>query len=278
MLQSIWQRLIDSLNVQIGPISLTERLVSITGGFIGIFLMLVISHWAVGSSGAALLVASMGASIVLLFGAPHGTMAQPWPLVGGHVVSALIGVSTVHLIPNPYLAAAIAVALAIGAMQFLRCLHPPGGATALVAVLGGNEVLALGYQFVLTPVLLNTAIILIVAVLFNMGFSWRRYPAIIAPRRARTTHKAPPYRDITHADFVSALSKIDTHIDVTEQDLLRIYDLVTKPAAFERSTNSQAQHASTNARNPDQTDDDDNDNNNHGDNRNDNNDDNLDSH
>ena len=229
LLHSIKGKLTGVLQLQFGPISLTERLVSIAGGFIGIFIMLTISHWAVGATGAALLVASMGASVVLLFGAPHGVMAQPWPLVGGHVVSASIGVLSAQLIQNSHIAAAVAVGTAIGAMQLLRCLHPPGGATALVAVLGGEMVHELGYHFVLTPVLLNAGILLIVAVLVNMPFHWRRYPvALVAPAPRKSSEKNDHYEDITHADFVSALSEMDTFIDITEQDILRIYDLVTK--------------------------------------------------
>ena len=229
MLHSIQENLTGILKVQFGPLSLAERLVSICGGIIGIFIMLTISHWAVGATGAVMLVASMGASAVLLFGAPHGVMAQPWPLVGGHVVSALIGVLSAQFVQNPYLAAAIAVGIAIGTMQLLRCLHPPGGATALVAVLGGEAVHELGFQFILMPVLLNAVTLLILAVIVNMPFRWRIYPvAMAAPVPSEASEKDGHYKDITHADFVSALSEMDTFIDITEHDLLRIYDLVTK--------------------------------------------------
>jgi len=223
-----WNIIIDLLQVQPGSISVTERLVSIAGGFLGILLILIIDHWALGAEGAALLIASMGASAVLLFAAPHGVMSQPWPLVGGHVISAIIGVGCAKFIPDLHLAAAMGVGLAIGGMQFLRCLHPPGGATALVAVVGGDAVHTLGYQFVLTPVFLNVFTILIVGVLFNIAFSWRRYPASLSPARKKTKDQSMPYNDISHADFVAALSELDTFIDVSEQDLLRIYDLVTR--------------------------------------------------
>jgi CBS-domain-containing membrane protein len=124
----------------------------------------------------------MGASAVLLFAVPHGALSQPWPVLGGHVISALIGVSCAKFIPLPLLAAAFSVALAIGAMHYLNCIHPPGGATALSAVIGGDAIHQLGFQYVLTPVLLNTIIVLIVAILFNYPFHWRRYP--LALRKA----------------------------------------------------------------------------------------------
>ena len=155
-------------------------------------------------------------------------MAQPWSLVGGHLVSAFIGVSCALLIPSPALAAAAAVGFAIGAMYYARCIHPPGGATALSAVVGGSSVHALGYQFVLTPVLINVLIILAVAVLFNGLFHWRRYPAFLTNighqvEVSRHDRRVP----ISHEDFVYALSEIDTFVDITEEDLLEIYALAT---------------------------------------------------
>jgi len=227
-LRSKWNKIQGFLQVQLFTVSPAERLVSVAGGFLGIFLILLVSDAFVGTGAAALIVASMGASAVLLFAVPHGAMSQPWPLVGGHLVSAVIGVACVKFIPSPLIAAAAAVALAIGAMHLLRCIHPPGGATALAAVVGGDAVHALGFQFILTPVLINVLTILLVAVVFSFPFSWRRYPAGWARVPAAPRNRARPYADITHADFVVALSEMDSFIDVTEQDLLRIYDLVTR--------------------------------------------------
>lgn len=207
-----------------------ERLVSALGGLVAILAILLVSHSAVDASGAALVVASMGASAVLVFAVPHGQLSQPWPLVGGHLVSAVVGVSCAALVPQTYLAAALAVGLAIGLMYYLRCIHPPGGATALTAVIGGSAVTDLGYAFVVTPVLLNTLTILAAGVLFNAPFAWRRYPAALQRSGAAsgaTGDEAPP---IAHEDFVYALSQLDSYIDVSEQDLLRIYDVATRKA------------------------------------------------
>jgi len=228
-LNSIWKKLVYVLQIQTAPISLAERSASIAGGFLGILLILMIDHWALGEEGAALLIASMGASAALLFAAPHGVMSQPWSVFGGHLVSAIVGVTCTQLIPDPIIAAGLAVGIAIGAMQLLGCLHPPGGATALVAVMGGDAVHQLGFQFVLTPVMLNAVTLLAVAFLFNNFFKWRRYPITMMPPLARSKPQDHlPYKDISHADFVAALSEVDTFIDITEQDLLRIYDLVTR--------------------------------------------------
>jgi CBS domain-containing membrane protein len=207
-----------------------EKLVSGLGGFAGILLILLVTRHFVGTDGAALIVASMGASAVLLFAVPHGPLSQPWALVGGHLVSAIIGVSCYLLIPDTLVAASCAVGLAITAMYYLQCVHPPGGASALVAVVGGPGVHDLGYQYVATPVMLNVAVILCVAVLFNYLFPWRRYPATLTQFRRRCTakpDKAAPAKEsaLSHEDLQYALQQMNLYIDVSEDDLKRIYHL-----------------------------------------------------
>jgi CBS-domain-containing membrane protein len=220
------------LGVETVNVSHAERLVSAIGATAGIAAVLAVSSHLVGVQGAALLVASMGASAVLLFAVPHGSLAQPWPFAAGHVISAAVGVACAKLIASPWLAAPLAVGLAVALMYFLRCIHPPGGATALTAVMGGADIHALGFQFVLTPVLVNVAVMLIVALAFNNFFPWRRYPAALNRRGADAqpvpASGAPAH--IAHEDFVYALSQIDSFIDVTEDDLLRIYALATSRA------------------------------------------------
>jgi CBS-domain-containing membrane protein len=220
--------LMSLLGIELSPVSHTERVLSTIGGFLGIYSILQISSVFVGPLAATLIVASMGASAVLLFAVPHGPLSQPWPLIGGHLVSAIIGVSCARLVPDTLLAAALAVALAIGVMHYLRCIHPPGGASALAAVVGGDSVHALGYQFVITPVLLNALVIVAVAVLFNFPFAWRRYPAGLkkqVPPGQPELHAQP---SMSHEDLVYALHEVDSFIDVTEQDLLAIYELATR--------------------------------------------------
>ena len=139
-----------------------ERIVSGIGGFFGIFGIFFVTNIFVPIESAALIVGSMGASAVLVFGVPHGPLSQPWNVFAGHLVSAIIGVSCAKYIPDLFIASSVAVGLAIGVMHYIRAIHPPGGATALSAVIGSSEVYDLGYQFVLTPVMLNTCVILIV--------------------------------------------------------------------------------------------------------------------
>ena len=225
-------RIFNSLGIEAGMTSHTERVVSALGGFLVILLIFHISRYFLGAGDMLLIVPSMGASAVLLFAVPHGALSQPWNVLGGHVISAAIGVSCALLIPEPFVAASLAVGLAIGAMYYLGCIHPPGGATALTAVIGGEATRALGYQFVLTPVLLNALVMVLVAVLFNFFFTWRRYPAWLAARGKQPTAetKSATVGPIRHEDLVMALSEIDSFIDVSENDLLRIYEIATGQA------------------------------------------------
>lgn len=220
------------LGIEVNAVSHAERLISTLGGFLGILLILV-SSWAVlgDREAALLLVASMGASAVLLFAVPHGALSQPWALIGGHTVSAFIGVTCAMLVPNLFIAAALAVGLAIGAMHYLHCIHPPGGATALTAVIGGPAVHAMGFQFLVTPVLLNAAIILLTAIGANYFFAWRRYPAVLARNRhseVETDKKHLAEGSLSHSDLEYALRQIDSVLDISEQDLARVYQLAAQ--------------------------------------------------
>jgi CBS-domain-containing membrane protein len=202
-----------------------EQWLSAAGGLIGMLAVWWISALLLDSQGAVLVATSMGSTAVMLFAAPHGPMSQPWPLIGGHLVSALAGVACVQWLGSEHMMTApLAVGLSIAAMYSLRCLHPPGGATALGAVLGGESVHALGYLYVLSPILLNSLVILAVAVVFNYPFAWRRYPQCW---HCRSQPRAAPVKEsmIPHSNLVYALSQIDTFVDVSEEDLQQIYAL-----------------------------------------------------
>jgi CBS domain-containing membrane protein len=225
----IWQKINNFIGIEFNLISHLEKIISALGGFVGIWLILLISEFFV--EDAPLIIASMGASAVLLFAVPHGALSQPWPLVGGHLISALIGVTCAKLLPNPFLAAALAVSLAILVMYYLRCIHPPGGATALAAVLGGESIRLLGYQYVITPILLNVLVILITAIFINFLFPWRRYP-ISLMKSVTTTVALTPITTkcpmLSHDDLQYALKQMDSFIDVTEEDLTKIYLFATQ--------------------------------------------------
>ncbi len=137
---------------------------------------LIQQHWA-GPNGLVLLIGSMAATSVLLFGAPKSPLAQPRNVLGGHVISALVGVGLRLLIPGePWLAGALAVGAAIAAMLATRTLHPPGGATALIAVTGGPEIARLGFLYAVIPAGACAAVLLAAALLMNNLAPGRRYP------------------------------------------------------------------------------------------------------
>lgn len=144
------------------------------GAGLGLMVAGWVSHWMLGSVNLWF-VAPMGASAVLLFAVPASPLAQPWSIVGGNLVAALIGVSCGKLIGDPGIACGVAACLAIGVMFKLRCLHPPSGAVALTAILGGEGVKQLGYAFVWSPVLLNSVLMALLAIVFN-NLLGRRYP------------------------------------------------------------------------------------------------------
>ncbi len=211
-------------------VSSAEHLVSTIGGVIGILLVYSVSQYYIGSA-SAVIVPSMGASAVLLFAVPHGKLSQPWALFGGHLVSAIIGVACAQYIDSIFLAASLAVGLAIGGMHLLRCIHPPGGATAIAAVIGGPQILELGFNFVITPIFVNTFIIFTVAILFNSVFPWRRYPVSLmrftdAPQKSKVKLE----HTIEKQFIEQAISDLDVVIDLTSSDLQQIFTLAQNHA------------------------------------------------
>ncbi len=222
------QVFLDTIGFSPQKISHSNNALSTLGGLLGILGIFLSTYWLLDPAVTVAIVPSMGASAVLLFAAPHAPFSQPWNLVAGHVISAIIGVACWKWIPDLTLAASVSVSAAIGAMLFARCIHPPGGATALAAVIGPEQLHQLGFAYVYEPILLNTLSILLVAIAFNGLFSWRRYPAYLHFRQQPKVRKTEGHAPISHEDFVYALSTIDTFVDISEQDLLKIYTLATK--------------------------------------------------
>ena len=215
-----WNTFRQWLGIELVEVSISEKLVAAAGGGVAIFILMLISSWALPQGGAPAVVASMGASAVLLFAVPHGQLSQPWPVIAGHGLSALVGVLCAQWIASPALAPACAVGLAIGVMVQCKCIHPPGGATAFTAVMGGQAVHDLGFKFVLTPVLANAVAMVLLAVLINYAFRWRRYPASLHHRKPTLTPEP------THEEVVNALRSLDSFVDVSEDDLLQLVQLL----------------------------------------------------
>jgi len=120
----MFKNLFDLLGVESQVVSHKERIISGVGAFLGIFIAFIISRQFVGDLNSIIIAASMGSSAVLLFAVPHGSLSQPWALLGGHTLSAIVGVACAQLIENQILSASIAVGAAVTVMYYARCIHP----------------------------------------------------------------------------------------------------------------------------------------------------------
>lgn len=155
-----------------------EHLWSFIGSFVGIGLLSYLESIRFSGTDIVFLIGSFGASSVLVYGIIQSPFSQPRNLIGGHVISAIIGVTINKLIPDIiWLSAPLAVSLSIIFMQITKTLHPPGGATALIAVTGSAQIKDLGYMYVLSPVLDGVLILFITALIFNNMTSTRSYPS-----------------------------------------------------------------------------------------------------
>jgi CBS-domain-containing membrane protein len=149
------------------------------GSFIGIAALALIGQTYFDKHDLPLMLASFGASAVLVFGAVRSPLAQPRNVVGGHLLSAAVGVACWKLLhEQPWLAQAVAVATAIALMHATRTLHPPGGATALIAVIGSPQIHELGFLYVIVPATLGPSILVVIGLLVNNIPRSRRYPEI----------------------------------------------------------------------------------------------------
>ena len=158
-------------------VSLSEIIWSWVGAFLGITAVALINYKTLGETDLVMLIGSFGASAALIYGATKSPMAQPRNLIGGHVFSAIVGVAAYQLLHVPvWLAASVAVATAIAVMHATRTMHPPGGATALIAVIGSTKIHALGYLYAIMPAGAGAIIMLAVALLVNNIPKSRSYP------------------------------------------------------------------------------------------------------
>jgi CBS domain-containing membrane protein len=213
--------------------TLSERVLACLAAFIAIGLTALASGALFGGGlGAALIVAPMGASAVLVFAVPSSPLAQPWPVVGGNAISALAGVAVARFVPDPVLAVGLAVGLAIAAMSLTRSLHPPGGAAALTAVIGGPAVAAAGFLFPLVPVAANAIVLVAAGVVFHR-LSGRSYPHRVPdPVNPHATADAPPERrsGVQRTDVDAALGALHETFDIEEADLVRLIGEIERQA------------------------------------------------
>jgi CBS-domain-containing membrane protein len=196
-------------------------------GGIAILLLMLALHYLPQAGLPLIVVASMAASVTLLYATPHSPLTQPWNLVGGHLVSAIAGLLCSMLIPESTIAAGTAVGSSILLMEFLNCLHPPGAATALLMVLANSQLHNMGWQSALYIVAINAGISLILALVINNLLPGRRYPMRAVPH---PPPKPAAFIALKQSDLEWALQQLDSVIDVSEEDLLEIYELAQQRA------------------------------------------------
>jgi CBS domain-containing membrane protein len=193
---------------------LSERLIGCIGAAIAVALTIVVCRGVpLAVADLPVIVAPLGASAVLVFAVPSSPLAQPWPVVGGNTMSTLVGVAVFHLVPDATIAAGVAVGAAILVMSLLRCLHPPGGATALTAVIGSTSIHAAGYSFAFAPVAINSVALVAVAMFLHRATA-SNYPHERLPVRADAA--SSPF----HAsDIDAALADMHDSFDIARDDL-----------------------------------------------------------
>lgn len=218
-------------------VNMTERIRSACGVLLAVALIGLCSRLTLGTTtDLPMLIGPAGASALLLFAQPASPLAQPWSMVGGNVVSAIVGVACAQWIGDPVLAAALAVAGALLAMIALRCLHPPGGAVALLPVVGGPAIHAAGFHYVWAPIALNSLLLLALGLAFNNA-TRRRYPHRVQPdhSNAHQTADAPPGDRLgfTPADLDEVLRQYNQVLDISRDDLEELF-LQTEMHAYRR--------------------------------------------
>lgn len=216
--------------------TLRDRAVTSLGAGLGIALAGLVGLVVLGDDAATpWIVAPVGASAVLVFAVPASPMAQPWPVVGGLGLSALVGICVGRVLGDGAVAAGLAVALAIGVMSLTRCLHPPGGAAALLAVLGGSAVDASGWLFPLMPVAMGGAVLVVTGWAFHK-LSGHAYPHV--PRTTGATSDPPPSLrpGVAAEDLDAVLARLGETFDISRDDLgMLLSELDARVFARERA-------------------------------------------
>ncbi|WP_043971438.1 MULTISPECIES: HPP family protein [Acinetobacter] len=232
LIQSDWLNFLKP-NYKVMP--LKERVLSGVGALCGLAISSLISWYVLGGMNAWY-IAPMGASSVLLFALPNSPLAQPWNVIVGNTLAGFIGVACTQYLPDLTSAFSVAVGLAIFVMMTTDSLHPPSGAVAITAVLGGEAVHRLGFHFILYPVLLNSILLLLFAVFFNRLIG-RHYP-VTAHVNERSKDPTPTQKvSIQPKDIEYALERHTELLDISQYDLEKII-LEAQTHANERLVNA----------------------------------------
>ncbi len=219
------QRLLQALSNDPLSISAREKILVALAGLCALFFTAILTH-IFAKSATPFLTASMGASAALLFVSPGSPLAQPWPFVGGHLISACTGVIIPHFVPDPVNASAAATGLSILLMLLLRCFHPPGTATALTPILSSHGDKLYDFHFILMPVLINVLLMLGFTIIINRFILGRNYPLLNQKYLAKTTAqptKNNQLSDFYKPDIQQAIADFDNFLDISYEDLSQLF-------------------------------------------------------
>lgn len=179
-------------------------------------------------SQSLLVFTSIGASAILVFAVPHGKLSQPWPVIGSHLIASIVGITCAKLIPDLVMAAGLSVSISALLMYLLRCLHPPGGGTALAVVFATPEMLGLGYSFVINPVLVDCFLLIILGVIFNNYIPNRYYPYALKPAHQQKKQAFNTNTQlISQSDISDALEKMGIYVDISKAELAHIFAIAS---------------------------------------------------
>lgn len=215
---------------RLSAIPLTQRFKAVTAAFVALWLVAQISEFSLRGSEHALLLASMGASAVLLFGLPGSPLAKPAVFLWGHLLAAAIGLMVSHLVNHFALMAALTISLVILMMYLFEVMHPPAGVTALIPVIATTTGPALGFDFLLYPVGLNLIVMLTVS-LFLQRYLLRINKITPDPGTLGTRDLPPLAKSqLQKQDIRAAMQECSPGQDISESDLMRLFSLAQQKA------------------------------------------------
>lgn len=221
----MWASLARKIGVESNHTSHLERFIAGVSTFLAIAIVALLTQWSLSDETHLLFFASSAASAFLVFALPHGPLSQPWPVLAGQSLAMLIGILVGTFLGSGILAAALAVGATVLLMHYLRCLHPPGAATTFFFVTGINH---LSLHETGLAFLLNIGVIVLLALVLNNVFHWRRYPLFwFHPPKS-----TPCTRDkVALEDLQRALGQLPASIDINLEDLNTLYLAAKQQAA-----------------------------------------------
>ncbi|WP_417551630.1 HPP family protein [Marinomonas fungiae] len=214
----MWSSLARKMGIEQNQTSHVERLIAGLSTCLAIATVALLTQWSLSDNTHLLFFASSAASAFLVFALPHGPLSQPWPVMVGQLLAMLIGVLAGTLLGSEIIVAALAVGVTVLLMHYLRCLHPPGAATAFFFV---TDIEHIPLQETCFAFLLNICVIVLLALVVNNAFSWRRYPSSSLPQQKG------PFQDgdnLALEDLQFALQQHDVFIDISVEELKALYD------------------------------------------------------